>query len=142
MAMARLTMSMNMTFRTGMDVRRALKLSFDAASYAPITDHLPVILKNIEEGKTLCRSFPVTELFDQNFFLFLRAGEESGNLPEALQKLANDYNERLKIELKNFSLIIYFIVTGIVMLVLISLILRGYGFYIDYLGSALNFFKR
>lgn len=135
MAMARLTMAMNMTFRTGMDVRRALKLSFEAASYAPITDHLPQILENIDEGKTLCRSFPVTELFDQNFFLFLRAGEESGNLPEALQKLADDYSERSKTELRTLSLFIYFLVTGIVMLVLIILILRGYAGYFGYLGG-------
>lgn len=135
MAMARLTMAMNMTFRTGMDVRRALKLSFEAAAYAPITDHLPEILKGIEDGKTLCRSFPVTELFDQNFFLFLRAGEESGNLPDALQKLADDYNERSKMELRTLSLFIYFLVTGIVMFVLIVLIFRAYAGYFGYLGG-------
>ena len=136
MAMMRLTMAMNMTFRTGMDVRRSLKLAFEAAAYAPITDHLPQILQNIEDGKTLCQSFPVTELFDQNFFLFLRAGEESGSLPEALQKLAEGYSERSKSELRTLSLFIYFLITIIVMMILIILILRGYGSYFGYLGGA------
>ncbi|MDR1958131.1 MAG: type II secretion system F family protein [Planctomycetaceae bacterium] len=130
-ALARLTMSMNLTTRTGMDIRRSLKLSFEAAAFAPVTDKLPEVLKNLEQGQTLCQSVPVTEFFDQHFFLFLRAGEESGNLPAAMKKLSDDYFDRAKFDLKFLSVVAYFIVYGVVAMILICLIFRGYGAYLE-----------
>lgn len=125
-AMARLTMSLDLTLRTGMPIQRALKLSFDAAAYAPVTDLLPEVLKNVALGKTLCESFPVTEFFNEHFLLFLRAGEESGNIPAAMKKVSVDYFDHAKSELKFLSTVTYFIVYTIVAVILIILILRGY----------------
>ena len=138
LALTRLTWAMYLTLRTGMDVKEALSLSFAAASYAPITNKLPIILEELEAGGNMYDGFTACHSFDDMLMLNLQTGEESGNLPEVMHKLSNDYFQQCIFRLKTVSVIGFFMVFGLVAGIIIFFIFRIAMFIGGIYSDALN----
>ena len=138
-AMARFTWALQFTTKTSMDVNEAVILGFDVAAYAPINTHLNKILQQLEHGVSLYEAFSNTHGFPHEFLMYLQTGEQSGELPETLAKLSDEYTEQTKVHMKQISVACYFAVFFFVAGVVISFIIEMYRtLYIGPMNELIN----
>ncbi len=139
LALTKLTWGLHLTMRTGMDVKRALTLSFSAVGYAPVRDRLPGILRTIDHGGTLTDAFSasVPEL-DEDLLSSIDSGEQSGNLPELMERMTQRYLQESLLGMKVLSIVGGFLVYGFVAFCIIVVIFRLFSFYMGILQGALD----
>lgn len=131
MSMFRLTKALSLTLGTGMDVRAALTYSFHAASYGPISDRLPIVLRAIDAGETLEGAFAACHIFDHNLMIHLESSEKAGMIPEVMQRLSRQYYEDCQFRLKTLSVLGYFAVFTLVAGIIIFFIFRLFLAYLQ-----------
>lgn len=139
LALMKLTWGLHLTMRTGMDVKRALGLSFNAVGYAPISDRLPGILATIDHGGSLADAF-YTSLpeMDRDLLTSIDSGEQSGNLPELMERMSERYRQESLLNLKIVSVVGGFLVYGFVAACIIVIIFRLFFFYLGMINSAIG----
>jgi type II secretory pathway component PulF len=137
-ALMRLTWGLHLTMRTGMDVCRALTLSFQGSDFAPIRDQLPVILDTVENGGTLSDAFQTAKYLDDDLLSSVDSGEQSGNLPELMHKLTDQYFQESLLNLKILSVTGGFAVYGCIAVCIIFIIFRLFSFYIGIINEAVS----
>ncbi|MDR2116993.1 MAG: type II secretion system F family protein [Planctomycetaceae bacterium] len=136
LALMRLSWGLHLTMRTGMDVCRALTLSFRGSGFAPVHDQLPVILDVVESGGTLTDAFQTAKYLDDDLLSGVDSGEQSGNLPELMQKLTAQYLQESLLNLKILSIVGGFAVYGCIAVCIIFIIFRLFSFYIGIINEA------
>jgi len=137
-AMARFTWALRFTTKTGMDVNDAVALGFEVAAYAPINIHRDKVLEQLEHGVSLYEAFSETHGFPREFLMYVQTGEQSGELPETLGKLSDEYTEQTRFIMKQLSVIFYFIVFSVVVAVMVSFIFAVGERYFGTINDALN----
>jgi len=138
LALTRLTWGLHLTFRTGMDVKRALTLAFRAVGFAPISDNLPTMLQTIDDGGNLTDAFLAADNLDGDLISCVDSGEQAGTLPELMNKLSTQYFQQSLLNLKILSVAGGFAVYGCIAAVIIFVIFRLALFYIGILNNAVN----
>ncbi len=138
LALMKLSWSLHLTMRTGMDVRRALRLSFQAVGFAPVGDNVTLILRVLENGGTLADAFELARHLDKDFVMSVDSGEQSGSLPELMERLTERYRQESLLNLKIVSTFGGFAVYGIIALCIIFMIFRVFSFYMGILSDALS----
>ena len=138
LALARLTWALHLTMNTGMDVRRAVRLSLRTARNARYTDLLKPIDRWISAGSSLHEAFANTAAFPKEFLDVLDVGEQSGKLVESMDHLAAQYRDRAKVALATLTMLAGFAVWCMVAAVIIALIFRFFMFYVGTINSALK----
>ena len=105
-------------------------LAFDVAAYAPINQHMDKILEKLETGVSLHEAFSSTHGFSHEFLVFMRTGEESGELPETMVKLSKEYTDQVAIHMKVigviFHFVTFFIVAGIIVMFIFQIMNQAY----------------
>jgi type IV pilus assembly protein PilC len=135
LAYMRLAWGLDLTMRTGMDVERSMKLSFNGVNYAPVSDNLPIILGVLEKGGDLMDAFSATKNIDYDLITCIDSGEQSGTIPELMQKMTERYLQESLVNLKTVSVIGGFLVYGAIMAMIALLIFRIASYYIGMLNS-------
>jgi len=130
MALARLTWAMHLTLNSGMDVRRALRLSLSATNNAHYTDQIKPIDKDILRGSSLYETFADTQAFPSDFLDSLHAAEESGKLVEAMERLSRQYQDQAEAAMQVLTTLAGFAVWGVIATIIILAIFRLFSFYI------------
>lgn len=139
LALARLAWSLHLTFNTGMDVRRAVRLSLQAAGNALYLDLIKPIDRWLSAGSSLHEAFVNTGEFPTEFLDALDVGERSGKLVESMDHLARQYRDRAKSALATLTMLAGFAVWCMVAVLLIALIFRFFMvFYLGPINDALN----
>jgi type IV pilus assembly protein PilC len=136
LALMRLCWGLDLTMRTGMEVERALTLSFNGVNYAPISDSLSSVLEVIRNKGDLAEAFSVAKNIDYHLLANIETGEQSGSLPELMQKMTEQYLQESLTNLRVVSVVGGFIVYGLIMMLLVFLIFRVASFYIGILNDA------
>lgn len=139
MALVRLTWALGMTTRTGMDMLRALTLSFQTTSYAPISDQLRPVLETLRNGGTLTDAFVSAVGFEHEFLTSVDTGEQSGEFPEMMLRLSKMYNGEAMLQLRIVSMVGAWGVYGLVALLIIAMIFKLAFIYIGTIQGALEF---
>jgi len=137
-AMARFTWALSFTTKTGMDINEAVLLGFDVASYAPINTHAGKVLEQMEHGVSLHEAFSKTHGFPHEFLMYLQTGEQSGELPESLARLSDEYSEQTKLHMKFISVLCYFAIFFFMVAVMVSLIFSIGQAYLGTLNSFID----
>lgn len=137
LALARLAWALHLTMSTGMDVRRAVRLSLTAARNALYADLIKPIDRWLASGSSLHEAFANTGEFPREFLDTLEVGEQSGKLSESMDHLAAQYRDRAKAALAALTMLAGFAVWCMVALVIILLIFRLFMFYIGTINSML-----
>ncbi|MDR3198143.1 MAG: type II secretion system F family protein [Planctomycetaceae bacterium] len=137
-SLMRLTWGLHLTMRTGMDVCRALRLSFQGSGFAPVHDQLPVILNTVENGGTLTEAFQAAKYLDDDLLSGVDSGEQSGNLPELMHRLTNQYLQESLLNLKILSVAGGFAVYGCIAVFIIFIIFRLFSFYLGIINEAVS----
>jgi type IV pilus assembly protein PilC len=135
-ALMKLSWGLNLTTGTGMDIKKALTLSFQGAGFLPIADQLPTVLAALERGEGLAGAFDSADYLDREFLIAVETGEQSGNLPELMGRLSKRYDQESQLLLKVLSVVGGFAVYGVIALCIIFIIFRIFSFYLGILTDA------
>ncbi len=137
MALARLAWSMHLTMSTGMDVRRALKLSLRSTRNARYIDQIPAIDAEIMAGNSIHEAFCSAGGYPVDFLDSLAVGEQSGKVVESMGVLSRQYQEQSRLALGALTMLAGWAVWGLVAVLIIMLIFRIFSFYLSAISGAL-----
>jgi type IV pilus assembly protein PilC len=137
LSLARLTWAMNLTFHTGMDVRRAIRLSLQSSQTPHFTDRVEAIERAVAAGETLYEAFRDTGAFPDEFLDSLHVGEESGRLCDAMAKLSAQYRSRAEAALAAASTAGAFLVWALIAALAITVIFQVFSAYTGLIRGAL-----
>ncbi len=138
LAMARITWAMHLTFQTGMDVSRAVKISLRASLLAPFSRTVDEIHREITRGEPLFTAFQRTGVFDADFLDALLMGEQTGQIPESMKHLSGEYFSRAKNSLQGMAVLGFFLAFFAVAGIIIFAIFRIAWFYFSQIYDLLD----
>lgn len=126
-AMARFARTMATLFSSGVPIERSLEISAKVVGLIPIEKAIEQAKKDVLEGKTLWMSLERTKMFPKMVVAMVKVGEESGQIDEMLNSIANFYEEEVDRLIEGLiSLIepmLIVILGGIIGLILVALYL-------------------
>jgi len=94
-ALARFSRTMATLFSAGVPIDRALQISAKVVGLIPIEEAIEKALNSVLEGKPLWKALQETGRFPRLIVVMIRVGEETGNLDEMLNTIANFYEEEV-----------------------------------------------
>jgi len=133
--LARLAWSMHLTFKTGMDVRRALRLSFQSTNNAYYSDRIRPVEEAVTAGDSLADAFEQTGVFPTDFLNTLRVAEESGRVAESMAHLSRQYLHQAEVAMTVVATMGGFAIWGLIALFIILMIFKVASFYFSTLQS-------
>lgn len=136
--LTRLAWSLHLTLGTGMDVRRAIRLSLRTTHNARYTDQIRSIDDAIGAGSTIHEAFANAGGYPADFLDAMHVGEETGSLVESMGHLSKQYEDRAKVALATLMMLAGFAVWCLVAMVIIVFIFRFFMFYIGTINDALK----
>ena len=126
-AMARFARTMATLFSSGVPIERALEISAKVVGLIPIEKAINQAKNDVLEGKTLWMSLERTKMFPKMVVAMVKVGEESGQIDEMLNSIANFYEEEVDRLIEGIiSLIepmLIVVLGGIIGLILVALYL-------------------
>ncbi len=135
LSMSRFARSFGLLLASGVNVIEALRKSASTADNVFIEQDLLRAVPSLQSGETLVSSLARSKFITPKVREILLVGEESGRLPEQLQRLANQLDEEATFALKNTAVIL-----GVVLFVVVAAIV-GFiviSFWTNYYGRMLN----
>ncbi len=138
LALARLAWSLHLTFNTGMNVRRAIRLSFNSTQNAYYTALIDPVQQSIEAGDSIYEAFLDTRAFPNDFLDTLHVGEQSGELVESMARLSRLYQAQAQSAMNVLAVIGGFLIWAMVAGMIVMLIFRLAFFYINTINNAAN----
>ncbi len=137
LALARLAWTLNLTMQTGMPLAQALRLALRSTHHQVYTNHQPGILAAVARGDDVSSALSATGEFPRDFLDVLEVGERSGRVPEQMDLLARQYQERAQQSLTALTIVAGFAVWALVALLIIVMIFRIFSFYVGTITDAL-----
>jgi type IV pilus assembly protein PilC len=137
-AMARLAWAMHVTMNSGMELRRALRLSLASTHNVLYTQHINRILAAIRSGREIHEALKETGVFPIHFIDAVDVGEESGQLVESLANLSSQYQHEARSAMNVLTVLMGLAVTGLIAAAIIFLIFRVFSFYTGVLNDAMK----
>jgi type II secretory pathway component PulF len=137
-AMSRLAWAMHVTMNSGMELRRALKLSLSSTHNVLYTQHIDRILAEIRSGREIHEALEDTGAFPIHFIDAVQVGEQSGQLVESLANLSSHYQDEARSAMNILTVMMGVAVTGLIAAAIIFMIFRVFGFYSGVLNDAMK----
>lgn len=119
--LARFARSFAMALRSGVPLVQALTVVSRAVDNAYVGEHVRNMRSHIERGETLTRAAVATELFTPLVLQMLMVGEETGQVEDMMQEVADFYEREVDYDLKHLSAYIepvLLVAVGIMVLIL------------------------
>jgi type II secretory pathway component PulF len=135
LGMARLAWALHLTFSTGMDVRRALRLSLRSTHNAHFTDQIRPIEEALNAGQSIADAFRHSGAFPTEFLDVFHVAEQSGRIAESMAHLSEQYRQQAEVTMRVLATIGGFVVYGVIALFIIYMIFSLYSFYFSSLRS-------
>ena len=95
--------SLGTLLQNGVPVLTALKITEQVMSNSLIKEAIAKTREAVTDGKTLAQPLAQSKLFPQLMIDLVRIGEETGDVPGALNNIADTYENELKIALRVMS---------------------------------------
>jgi type IV pilus assembly protein PilC len=124
---ARFTRTLAALLNAGVDMASSLDLTSNVLRLTPYRRAIQGTKAEVINGAELSEALTDTQRFSDDVIAIVNSGEETGNLPESLDKLADDYEERVTYMVKNLgSLVqplIMIVLGGVVLFIILAVIL-------------------
>ncbi|HEX5443897.1 MAG TPA: type II secretion system F family protein [Pirellulales bacterium] len=125
LAMSKLAWTMYLTLEAGMDLLRALPLCLRSMGNMHYSQHTADILHSIKAGHEVTEAFADTRAFPREFLDSLEVGERAGRLPETMEILSREYQDRAQRALVALTTLagfgVWLLVAAIIVLVIFQL---------------------
>jgi type II secretory pathway component PulF len=138
-ALSRLSWALHLMLNVDMDLRRLIPVALRTTGSDYYVQHSQQIVADIGRGEPIHRAFSHTHAFPTEFIDALTVAEESGRLVESMERLSNRYEEEATAAIKTLSMVFGWFVALCVMAIIVMLIFRLAGFYLQTINDALNF---
>jgi type IV pilus assembly protein PilC len=138
LALSRLAWSMHLTMNTGMEVRRAMRLSLRSTHNARYIDQIGEVDAQITAGNSIHATFAEAGGYPADFLDTLAVGEQSGKIVESMGTLARQYQERARMAMAALAVMAGFAVWAIIVAFIIVLIFRVFSFYLNSIYDAMR----
>jgi type IV pilus assembly protein PilC len=115
---------LHLTMNVAMDVRRAAGLALRAAGNDYYSRHEQAMSASLKSGLTLSQALDKTGAFGPDFIDALAVGEESGQIVESMERLADRYEEEAEAAIRVLAMIAGALVFALVAALIICLIFR------------------
>ena len=138
LAMARMSWTLYVTLNSGMEVRHALRMSLASTHNVVYTRHTNRVLREIRQGNDIHSALVATAAFPHDFLDAVEVAEHSGTLVESMRHLAEVYQDQARLAMNTLTILMGLAVVGLIAAVIIFLIFRVFGFYLDVLNDAAN----
>ncbi len=108
----------------GVDIGSSLDLTADVMQLDPFRRTIRKARKEVMDGSELSVALGLSRRFGPDVIAIIDSGEETGKLPESLEKLADDYEEQVAYMVKNLGQLIQPVLTivlgGIVLFIILA----------------------
>ncbi len=100
---ARFTKTLGALLNSGISILSALNIVKEILTNQILRDSLDLVYNDLKQGWMLSASLEKNQVFPQLAVNMLGVGEESGRMPEMLEKLGDMYDKDLKTAIKSFT---------------------------------------
>lgn len=121
--MARFCQALGMLINSKVPLTEALRLVKDMVTFYPIEISLPIILDEIEKGKSLNHSLQLFSIYDKRMVYLIKVGEEVNQLDRIFEKLHSQYTDDVEHRvavmsslLEPFLIIVVGLLVGIILI--------------------------
>ena len=115
--------------QNGVPVLTALKITEEVIPNRILKEAIAKTREEVTDGKTIAQPLARSKIFPQLMIDLLKIGEETGDVPGALQNLANTYENELSIALR--------VMTNLIEPAMIIVMAMGVGFLLFSVLSAM-----
>jgi type IV pilus assembly protein PilC len=133
---ARFTRTLGALLNAGVDVGQSLELTSGVMTISSYQRAIRGVKGEVLHGSELSEALEATHRFPYDVIARISSGEETGKLPEVLDKVADDYEEQVEYMVKNLGNLIQpvlmVVLGGIVLFIILGVILA----YLQMLQSA------
>jgi type IV pilus assembly protein PilC len=119
----------------GVDIGSSLDLTADVMQLDPFRRTIRKARKEVMEGSELSVALGLSHRFGPDVIAIIDSGEETGKLPESLEKLADDYQEQVAYMVKNLGQLIQPVLTVFLGGIVLFIILAFFMAYISLITS-------
>jgi type IV pilus assembly protein PilC len=138
LCLARFVWAFYITLESGMEIRRAVRLSLRTTNNAYYIDRTGEIDKSISEGNSLHEAFSDARCFPKDFLDALAVGERGGRLSQTMENLSRQYQDQARTATTVLTTLAGIAVWIAIAAIIIVMIFRLAGFYIGTINDALN----
>ncbi len=135
-AIARFAWCFALTQQAGMSIKPSLESSLKATANGAFVAAIPVVWNEVHEGETLAEAFAAPRLFPVEFLQFVETAEQTGTVPEALDRMSHHFDEEAHRAMKTMTAVMARLVWGVVALFIIFFIFRIAMFYVGMINQA------
>jgi type IV pilus assembly protein PilC len=139
LAMSRLAWTMHLTFNTSLPLKHAIPLCLQSTQNARYTDQADAIVSAATSGRELDDAFAATRVFPTEFLDSLEVGVRTGQLPETMGHLAEQYRVEAQRRMAIISMIggfgVLVLVMGLIVAAILSIISNTWGPYFQILND-------
>ncbi len=121
-----------------MDLRQALALSLRSTQNVRYSSQIEPVWQSIRSGREMYEALEATGVFSRRFIDAIEVGERSGRLSETLSLLASQYQDEARAAISMLTRIAGFAVWLLVAGLLVMLIFRMAGSYVNMLNDAVK----
>ncbi|RUM27918.1 MAG: type II secretion system F family protein [Aquifex sp.] len=94
-AFARFSRTLSTLYSSGVPIERSLEITAKVVGFIPLEKAIEQAKNEVLEGKTLWMALQKTGTFPKMVIAMVRVGEETGNIDEMLNSIANFYEEEV-----------------------------------------------
>jgi len=137
-AIARFSWAFYLTQEAGMPIDQSLEASLKATANGAFVAATPQIVRNVQNGETLTQSLEESGLFPADFVQMVDVGENTGTVPETLDRLSPQFEDQARRTLRNLATAAGWAVWTLVAVFIIFLIFRIVFWYTGMINDAID----
>jgi type IV pilus assembly protein PilC len=134
-ALSRFCLALRLTLDSSLSIGKALKLSLAATGNAAFQAQSDRIVKRLKKGDELVKAIGNSAIFPVEFTASLNVGEESGQMPEVMARLAENYREETARRAKALTKLLAWGIYGLVAIFVIVAIFLMASVYVQAIGG-------
>jgi type IV pilus assembly protein PilC len=131
-AIARFSWAFALTQQAGMSIEPSLESSLKATGNGAFVTSIPQTVAMVVAGEDLTTTLEATGLYPRDFLEMVRVGEATGTVPEALQRLSPQLEDRARRSLSALTAALAWLIWALVAGLIVFVIFRV--FMVVYLG--------
>ena len=134
-AIARFSWCFSLTQRAGMSIKPSIESSLKATGNGAFVSATPYVWDDLSRGETLTDALKATTLFPIEFLHIVETAEESGTVPESLERLSHRFDEDAHRAMTLMTTVIARLIWGLVACFIGFIVISFFMRYVETLNS-------
>lgn len=134
-AVARFSWAFALTQQSGMSIEPSLEASLKATGNGAFTASIPQTVAMVREGEDLTTTLHATGLYPREYLELVRVGEQTGTVPEALERISPQLEDQARRSLSAMTAVLAWLIWALVAAMIIFIIFRVFMNYVALLND-------